>query len=140
MKVGTFKTKLYYKNKHFWRFLDFTQKYRFFRYQFQGTMVEVEFRFLQNISHYCNNIFKFHMHMFIVCIISLDKLNTTIHSNIRFMVIAYNQNLHFRIYCKKLQKQYYDSFHHNLTLQKIHTKYEHKIHCRSLGFYVLLKM
>jgi hypothetical protein len=80
------------------------------------------------------------MHMFIVCIISLDKLNTTIHSNIRFMVIAYNQNLHFRIYCKKLQKQYYDSFHHNLTLQKIHTKYEHKIHCRSLGFYVLLKM
>ncbi len=37
------------------------------------------------------------------------------------MVISYNQNLHFRIHCKKLQKQYYNSFHHNLILQKIHT-------------------
>jgi hypothetical protein len=34
------------------------------------------------------------MHMFIIFVFSLDQLNITIHSNIRFMVIAYNQNLH----------------------------------------------
>jgi hypothetical protein len=77
-------------------------------------MVEVKFKFLQNISHYYHNRFAFHMHMFIIFILSLNKLNTTIHSNIRFLVIAYNQNLHFGIHCKKLQKQDYNSFHHNL--------------------------
>jgi hypothetical protein len=44
------------------------------------------------------------MHMFIIFVLSPNKFNITIHSNIRFMVIAYNQNLHFRIHCKKLQK------------------------------------
>jgi len=29
--------------------------------------------------------------------------------------------MHFRIHCKKLHKQYYNSFHHFLILQKIHT-------------------
>jgi len=53
-------------------------------------LVEVKFKFLQNISHYYNNIFAFHMHMFTIYILSLNKLNTTIHSNIKFMVIAYN--------------------------------------------------
>jgi len=53
-------------------------------------MVEVKFKFLQNISHYCNNKFVFQMHMFIIFVLSLNKFNTTIHSNIRFMVIAYN--------------------------------------------------
>jgi hypothetical protein len=52
------------------------------------------------------------------------------------MVIAYNQNLHFKIHCKKFQKQDYNSFHHNLTLQEIHTKDEHRIHYRSLCFFV----
>jgi hypothetical protein len=61
------------------------------------------------------------------------------HFIIRFVVIAYNQNLDFRIYCKKNLKQYYNSFHHNLTLQKIHIKDEHLIHCRSLCFSILLK-
>ncbi len=37
------------------------------------------------------------------------------------MVISYNQNLHLRIHSKKLQKQYYNSFHHILILQKVHT-------------------
>ncbi len=67
-------------------------------------LLEVKFKFMQNISHYCNNIFAFHMPMFIISILSLNKLNITIHSNIIFMVIAYNQNLHFRIHCKKLHK------------------------------------
>jgi len=58
------------------------------------------------------------MHMFTIPILSFNKLNITIHSNIKFMVIAYNENLHFRIYCTKLQKQDYNSFHHNLILQK----------------------
>jgi hypothetical protein len=62
-------------------------------------MVEVKFKFLQNISH--NNIFAFHMPMFIFFVLSLNKLNITIQSNIKFMVIAYNQNMHFRIHCKK---------------------------------------
>jgi hypothetical protein len=56
------------------------------------------------------------MHVFTIYVLSLNKLNTTIHSNIKFMVITYNQNLHFIIHYKKLQKQNYNSFHHNLTL------------------------
>jgi len=55
-----------------------------------GGDVEVKFKFLQNISHYCNNIFAFHMHMFIIYVLNLNKFNTTIHSNIIIMVIAYN--------------------------------------------------
>jgi hypothetical protein len=85
------------------------------------SLVEVKFKFLQNISHYCNKRFPFHMPMFIIFILSPNKLNTTIHSNIIFMVIGYNQNLHFKIHWKKLQKQYYNSFHHILILQTIHT-------------------
>jgi hypothetical protein len=50
----------------------------------------MKFKFLQNISHYCNNIFAFHMRMFTIYVVSFDKVNTTIHSNIKFMVIAYN--------------------------------------------------
>jgi hypothetical protein len=53
-------------------------------------MLEVKFKFLQSISHYCNNRFAFHMHMFIIFVLSLNKLNSTIHFNITFMVIAYN--------------------------------------------------
>jgi hypothetical protein len=53
-------------------------------------MVKVKFKFLQNISHYYNNIFSFHMHMFTIFVLILNKLNTTIHSNIRCMVIVEN--------------------------------------------------
>jgi len=53
-------------------------------------MVEVKFKFLHNILHYYNNIFAFRMHMFTISILSFNKLNTTIHSNIKFMVITYN--------------------------------------------------
>jgi hypothetical protein len=53
-------------------------------------LVEVKFKFLQDILHYYNNIFAFHVHMFTISILSLNKLNTTIHSNIIFMAIAYN--------------------------------------------------
>jgi len=102
-------------------------------------LVEMKFKFLQNISHYYNNEIAFHMPMFTISILSLNKLNIIIHSNIRFMIIAYNQNFHFRIHYKRLYKQDYNSFHHNLTLHEIHTKDEHGIHCRSLCFFVLLK-
>jgi hypothetical protein len=102
-------------------------------------MVEVKFKFLHNISQYYNNIFAFYMPMFTILILSLNKLNTKIHSNIKFMVIVCNQNFHFKIHCKKLHKQNYNSFHHILTLLKIHTKDEHRIHYRSLCFFVLLK-
>jgi len=78
--------------------------------------------------------------MFIIYILNLNKLNITIHSNIIFMVITYNQNLHFTIHCKETPKKNHNSFHHNLTLQKIHTKDEHQIHYRSLRFFVLLKI
>jgi hypothetical protein len=44
------------------------------------------------------------MHMFIIFVLNLNKSNTTIHSNIRFMVIAYNKNMHFRIHSKKNSK------------------------------------
>jgi len=73
-------------------------------------LVEVKFKFPQNISHYYNNIFAFHKHVFIISILSLNKLNIVVHSHIRFIVTAYNHNLHFKIHCniyifKKLQKQ-----------------------------------
>ncbi len=102
-------------------------------------MVKMKLKFLQNISHYCNNIFSIHMHMFIIHVLSFNKLDITIHSNVKFMVIAYNQNLHFRIHYKNLHKQDYNPFHHNLILLKIHTKDEHKIHCKSMCLSILLK-
>jgi len=68
---------------------------------FWRNLVEVKFKFLQNISHYCNNRFAFHMPMFIIFVLSFNKLNITIHFNIKFMVIAYNQNFHFIIHYKK---------------------------------------
>jgi hypothetical protein len=52
-------------------------------------MVEVKLKFLQNISHYYNNKFAFHMYMFIIFVLSL-KFNITIHSHIKFTVIIYN--------------------------------------------------
>jgi hypothetical protein len=57
-------------------------------------MVEVKLKFLQKNSHYSNNIFAFHILMFIIFVLSLNKLNITIHSHIKFMVIAYNYDLH----------------------------------------------
>ncbi len=60
----------------------------------------MKLKFLQNISHYYNKKFSLHMHMFIIYVLNLNKINTTIHSNIRFMIIAYKQNLNFRIHCK----------------------------------------
>jgi hypothetical protein len=107
-----------FKISHYWK----KNKRKSISPQDGHQMVYMKFKFLQNISHYCNNIFSFHMPMFIIFVLSFNKPNTTVHSKIKFMVIAYNQNLHFRIHYKKLQKQYYNSFHHNLTLQKIHTK------------------
>ncbi len=61
-----------------------------FNYVLIVNLVEVKFKFLQDILHYYNNIFAFHVHMFTISILSLNKLNTTIHSNIIFMAIAYN--------------------------------------------------
>ncbi len=77
--------------------------------------------------------------MFTILVLSINKFNVTKYFNIRFMVIAYNQNLYFKIHCKKLLNQYYNSFNHNLMLQKMHTKYEHKIHCKSMCFSILMK-
>jgi len=41
------------------------------------------------------------MHMFTIHVLSLKKLNITIHYNIIFMVIAYNHNMDFIIHLKK---------------------------------------
>jgi hypothetical protein len=60
-------------------------------------LIKMKFKFLQNISHYYNDRFAFPMPMFIISILSINKLNITIHSNIEFMIIAYNQHLHSRI-------------------------------------------
>jgi hypothetical protein len=38
------------------------------------TLVEVKFEFMWNISHYCNNIFAFHMPMFIIFVFSLQQI------------------------------------------------------------------
>jgi hypothetical protein len=64
-------------------------------------MVEMKFKFLQNISHYYNNIFAFHMHMFVVFVLNFNKLNIRTHSHIIFVIIAYSQHLHFKIHFKK---------------------------------------
>jgi hypothetical protein len=54
------------------------------------------------------------------------------------MVISYNQNLHFKIHCKKLQKQDYISFYHILILNNPHNnmniKFIIKV-CVSLYYY-----
>jgi hypothetical protein len=65
-------------------------------------LIEMKFKLLKTISHYYNNIFAFHMPMFTSYVLSLNKLNTIIHSNIIFIIIPYNQNLDFRIHYKKL--------------------------------------
>jgi hypothetical protein len=54
------------------------------------------------------------------------------------MIISYKQNLYFKIHYKKFQKQDYISFHHTLILKQFTQKYEHKIHCKSIYFSVLL--
>jgi hypothetical protein len=102
-------------------------------------MVEVKFKFLQNISNYYNNIFAFHMHVFTIFVLSFSKLNATIHSNIKFMVIAYNQNLHFRIHCKNSRNNITIHFIIILHYKKFTQRNEYKIHCRSLCFSELLK-
>jgi hypothetical protein len=42
--------------------------------------------------------------MFTIFVKSLNKCKTTIHPNIKFMVITYNQNLHFKIHLYKNSK------------------------------------
>jgi hypothetical protein len=64
-------------------------------------LIKMKFKFLQNISHYYNDRFAFPMPVFIISILSFNKFNIAIHSNIRFMVIAYNQHLHSRIQYEK---------------------------------------
>jgi ABC-type microcin C transport system permease subunit YejE len=102
-------------------------------------MVEVKFKFLHNISHYCNNIFSFHMHMFIIVVLHLNKLNTTIHSNMRLMVIAYNQNMYFKIHCKNSRNNITIHFIIIWHYKKFTQTNERRIHCRCLCFSVLLK-
>jgi hypothetical protein len=54
------------------------------------------------------------------------------------MVVSYNQNLRFKIHCKKLQKQDYISFHHIFMLKQLTQQYEQEIHYRNLCFSILL--
>jgi hypothetical protein len=99
---------------------------------------ELKVRVMKLFPNY-NNRFSFHMHMFIVYVLNINKLNTTIHSIMKFMVIAYNHNLHFRIH--------YKIYRNNITIhfiiiwhyKKFTQRNEHKIHYRSLCFSILLK-
>ncbi len=79
------------------------------------------------------------MHMFTIFVLNLNKLNTTTipTSNSWLLHIIKIYTLEYIV--KQIQKQDYNSFHHNLTLQKIHTKDEHRFHCRSKCFSILLK-
>ncbi len=63
----------------------------------------------------------YNMHTFTISALILNTHNSTIHLNTRFMVISYNHNLYFKIQCRKIQRQDYNSFHYILILQKIHT-------------------
>jgi len=101
-------------------------------------MVEVKFKVLHNISHYDNNKFSFHMHMFIIFILSFNKLNSTIDSNMKFMV-AYNQSLHFKIHCKSSKNNITIHFTIIWHYKKFTQWNEHRIHYRSLCFSTLLK-
>jgi hypothetical protein len=60
------------------------------------------------------------MDTFTILALILNIFNTTIHLNTKFMVIWYNQNLYFKIRCKKFQKQDYISFHHIFILKNSH--------------------
>jgi hypothetical protein len=60
----------------------------------------------------------YNMHTFTISALILNTHNSTIHLNTRFMVISYNHNLYFKIQCRKIQRQDYNSFHYILILQK----------------------
>jgi hypothetical protein len=104
-------------------------------------LIQLKFKFLQNISHFYNNIFAFHKHVFIIYVLSFNNLNIIVRPHIIFIIIAYNHNLHFIIHCKKNKTpkvivQFISSLS---STTKISHKLEHKIHYRSLWFSVLLK-
>jgi hypothetical protein len=56
------------------------------------------------------------MDTFTILALIFNIFNTAIHLNTKFMVISYNQNMHFRIHCKKFQKQDYILIHDILIL------------------------
>jgi hypothetical protein len=58
------------------------------------------------------------MHTFTIFGLIINTTNSIVHSNTKFVVISYNQNLQFKIQCRKIQKQNYNLFHHILILQK----------------------
>ncbi len=58
------------------------------------------------------------MHTFTIFALILNTPNFIIHSNTRFVVISYNQNLQFKIQCRKNQRQNYNLFHHIFILKK----------------------
>jgi hypothetical protein len=84
-------------------------------------MVEMKFNSCKIFHNTVIKKFAFHMDKFIIPALILNILNIAIHYNTIFIVISYNQNLHFKMHCKKLKKQDYNSFHHILILHKIHT-------------------
>jgi hypothetical protein len=55
------------------------------------------------------------------------------------MVISYNQNLHFKIHCKNSTNNIIIHFIIFWYYKNFTQWYEHKIHCKSLCFFVLLK-
>ncbi len=57
------------------------------------------------------------MHTFTIFALILNTPNSIVHSNTIFVVISYNQNLQFKIQCRKIQRQNY-IFHHILIIQK----------------------
>jgi hypothetical protein len=63
----------------------------------------------------------YNMHTFTIFALIINTPNSIVHLNTKFMVISYNHNLYFRIRCRKIQIQDYNSFHYILIFQKIHT-------------------
>jgi len=55
-------------------------------------MVKVKFKFLYNISHYSNNIFAFHMHMFTIYILNFNL-------TLQFIPTSYSWLLHITRIC-----------------------------------------
>jgi len=92
---------------------------------------------LQNISLYYNNIFAFHMHIFIVYALILHIFNMPIHWNTKFMVISSNQNIPFII--KNSKNKIAIHFIICWCYKQFTQQYEHNIHCKSMCISIVLQ-
>jgi len=78
------------------------------------------------------------MRMFTIHVLNFNKFNTTIIPTSDSWLLHITKLCNLKCIVKN-SEQVHNSSHHNMILQKIHTKDVYRIHYRSLCFFVLLK-